>query len=66
MKRSDFDRRSGLEMIKLEFTLKLKIKRNAIKHVLKQPIIVVYFEFETVLKFYNPEARSWLSKISFV
>ena len=27
-------------------------------HVRKQPIIVLYFEFETVLKFYNLEA--WL------
>ena len=40
----------GPEVIKLEFILKLKIKR---KHVRKQPIIVLYFEFETVLKFYN-------------
>ena len=37
----------GLEVIKLEFILKLKIK---------QPIIALYFEFETVLKFYNLEA----------
>ena len=36
----------GLEIIKLEFIL------------LKQPIIALYFEFETVLKFYNLEARS--------
>ena len=26
-------------------------------HVRKQPIIVLYFEFETVLKFYNLRAR---------
>ena len=39
-----------LEVIKLEFILKLKIKR-------KQPISALYFEFETVLKFYDHE--SW-------
>ena len=27
--------------------------------VRKHPIIVLYFEFETVLKFYNLEARVW-------
>ena len=27
--------------------------------VRKQPIIVLYFEFETILKFYNLEARSF-------
>ena len=42
-----FGPRSGLEVIKLEFILKLKIK---------QPIIVLFFELETVLKFYNLEA----------
>ena len=44
----------GLEVIKLEFMIRLKITR-----VRKQPIIVLYFESETVLKFYNLEARSW-------
>ena len=45
------------EATKLEFILKLKIKRH---HWLlrKQPIIALYFEFETVLKFYNLRARS--------
>ena len=38
------DSEPGLEVIKLEFILKLKI-------------IALYFEFETVLKFYNLEAR---------
>ena len=33
---------SGLEVIKLEYSLKLKIKRS----VRKQPIIALYFEFE--------------------
>ena len=28
-------------------------------HVRKQPIIVLYFEFETILKFYNLEASSF-------
>ena len=28
-------------------------------HVRKQPIIALYFEFETALKFYNPEACFW-------
>ena len=47
--------RPGLEVIKLEFILKLKIKRN-------QPMIALYFEFETVLKFYNLEACYVLNK----
>ena len=49
----------ALEVIKVEFILKLKIKRNhwladtclqAAKHC-------AYFEFETVIKFFNLEAR---------
>ena len=51
----------GLEVIKLEFILKLKIKRNdclLADTCRKQPIIVLYFEFETVRKFYNLEART--------
>ena len=40
----------GLEVIKLEYSLRLKIKR-------KQPIIALYFESENELKFYNLEAR---------
>ena len=47
-----------LEVIKLEFIIKLKIKRNHWLRVRKQPILVLYFEFETVLEFYNLEARS--------
>ena len=43
----------GLEFIKLEFILKLKIKRIDWLLVRKQPIITFYFEFETVFKFYN-------------
>ena len=31
-------------------------------HVRKQPIITLYFESETVLKFYNLEARIYLSR----
>ena len=42
----------GLEVIKLEFSLRLKIK-----HVRKQPIIALYFESENELKFYNLKAR---------
>ena len=60
---------SGLEVIKLDFILRLKIKRNdwlladTCPHCLrtrvrKQPIIALYFESENVLKFYNLEARS--------
>ena len=48
----------GLEVIKLEFILRLKIKRNDWTLVHKQPIIALYFESETVLKFYSLEARS--------
>ena len=44
--------KSGLEVIKLEFILKLKIIAM-INCVRKQPIIAPYFEFDTVLKFYN-------------
>ena len=52
----------GLEVIKLEFILRLKIKRNDCclrTRVCKQPLIALYFESETVLKFYNLEA--WFS-----
>ena len=52
-KESSTHRDAGPEVIKLEFILKLKIKHNDWLHVRKQPIIAVYFEFETVLKFYN-------------
>ena len=50
---------TGLEIIKLEFILKLKIKRNdwlLADTRPQQPINALYFEFETVLKFYNLEA----------
>ena len=43
----------GLEVIKLEYKLRLKIK----------PIIALYFESENELKLYNLEAR-FLSRIS--
>ena len=38
----------GLEVIKLEYSLKIKTK---------QPIIALYFEFENELKFHNLETR---------
>ena len=41
----------GFEVIKLKYSLRLKIKR-------KQPIIALYFESENELKFYNLEAWS--------
>ena len=51
---------AGLEVIKLEFILRLKIKRNdwllVDRCVRKQPIVALYFESKTVLKFYNLEA----------
>ena len=60
-----FGSKSGPEVIKLEYSLKLKIKGNdwlladmcpqACVH--KQPIIVLYFESENELKFYNLGAR---------
>ena len=34
--------------------------------VRKQPITVLYFEFETVLKFYNLEACSYFGELSLV
>ena len=49
----------GLEVIKLEYKLRLKIKRNIgclRTRVRKQPIIVLYFESENELKLYNLEA----------
>ena len=46
----------GLEVIKLELILRLKIKRNDWL-LAEQPLIALYFDFETVLKFYNIEAR---------
>ena len=42
-----------LEVIKLEFILRLKIKRNDWLLVRKQPIIALYFGSETVLTFYH-------------
>ena len=42
----------GLEFIKLEFILRLKIKCNDWL-LRKQPIFALYFESETVLKFNN-------------
>ena len=50
----------GLEIIKHEFILRLRIKHNdwllACGRVCKQPIIALYFESENELKFYNLEA----------
>ena len=51
--------RSGLEVIKLEYILRRKMKRNDwLLAVRKQPIIALYFASENELKFYNLEARS--------
>ena len=41
----------GLEVIKLKFILRIKIK---------QPIIALYFESETLLKFYN--LKAWFTR----
>ena len=56
---------SGLEVFKLEFILKLKVKRNDWLLADKQPIIELYFEFETVFKFYNLESSLQWSVLSF-
>ena len=49
---------TGLEVIKLEYSLKLKIKRNDWLLVdMCPPIIALYFEFENKLKFYNLKTR---------
>ena len=48
---------SGLEVIKLEYSLKVKIKCNdwlLADTCRKQPIIVLYFEFENELQFLKP------------
>ena len=50
--------KAGPEVIKLEFILRLKIKRYDWLLANKQPIIALYFEFENELNFYNLEA--WL------
>ena len=47
-----FSSRTGLEIIKLEYSLNFKIKPND----WLQPIIELYFEFENELKFYNLES----------
>ena len=50
---------AGLEVIKLEYSLRLKVKCNdwlLADTCRKQPIIL-YFESENELKFYNLEAR---------
>ena len=53
---------SGLEVKKkLEFILKLKIKRNDWLLADKQQIIALYFDFETVLKLYNLEESYFVS-----
>ena len=52
---------SGLEVIKLEFIFKLKIRAMIgcwRTRVREQPIIAIYFESENELKFYNLEAKS--------
>ena len=47
--------RTGLEVIKLKYSLRLKIKRNDwLLRVRKQPIIALFFSLE--LKFCNLEA----------
>ena len=52
-----------VEVIKLKYRLKLKIKR--IDWLLaNKPIIVLYFEFENELKFYNLDAWSKFKIIS--
>ena len=51
----------GLKIIKLEYSLKLKIKRKdwlSRPCVRKQQIVALYFEFENELKFYSLEARA--------
>ena len=52
----------GHEVIKLEYSLKLKIKRNDWLSASNQSIIALYFEFENELKFYNLGA--WYPKTS--
>ena len=52
-------RSPGLQVIKLEYSLRLEINRNdwwLRTRVRKQPNIVLYFESENELKFYNLEA----------
>ena len=57
----DSSGKSGFEVIKLEYNLRRKIKRNdwllADTCVRKQPIIALYYESENELTFYNLEAK---------
>ena len=48
----------GLEVIKLEYSLKLRIRRIdwLLGDSCPQPIIALYFEFGNELKFYNLKA----------
>ena len=58
----------GIEDIKLEYSLKLRIKRNnwlLVDMSAKQPIIALYFESENELEFYNFEACNITSGYSF-
>ena len=50
----------ALEVIKLEYRLRLKINCNDLVFLQtrKQPFIALYFESENELKFYNLEARA--------
>ena len=50
-----FSQRPDIEVIKLECSLKLKIKRNDWL-LAERTIIVLYFESENELKFYNCKA----------
>ena len=56
----------GPEVIKLEYSLKLKIERNDWLQAAncKQPIIVLYFEFENELKGQNSAGDPGLYCIS--
>ena len=52
--------RSGLEVIKLEYSLRLKIMRNGwllVDTCSQVAIIALYFESENELKFYNLELK---------
>ena len=60
LKRANRESEIGLEVIKLEYSLKLKIKCNEwlLLDTCLQAIIALYFEYENELKFYNLDA--WL------
>ena len=54
--------KTGLEVVELRYSPRLKIKRNdwLLGDTCKQPILALYFESQNELKIYNIEARYFM------